>query len=406
MMAVAPLPYPAPTSNTPVIPRKLDFTSPPVSRSHRSSAPAASASAPSATSLVNPLVNAASEGKVVTLMQLLDLGADPNLPNKRGLTALHKAAINNQAASAVTLIERGAIVDAVEPKHGRTPLMLAAFYGSQTCLEVLLDKDASTLEARASNGWPCIFFAASQGQCEIVEALLAWDGFPRALSAKAEDGTSVLDLARSTLGELKRRAKSKAAKPSAGFALDAQKKTVAVLEEASKDTALAHAESAAAEKARLPSEGWGVDKEGRLRKMRLTSVLSRKLGAPGGAKKKWGAVGATVRALTRFGAASGGGAGAGSSEDEQPQAADSGSSFSGKSRRQRTASRRDRKAANRGATTGTAEATEQAGGEGRNSFMAIWGARRNWDKFKSAFGRGGHRTEGHPDELRIKVSFA
>ena len=67
-------------------------------------APAAAAPAASTKALITPLINAASQGKVVTVMQLLDLGADPNATNKRGLTALHKAAISNQAAAAVTLI--------------------------------------------------------------------------------------------------------------------------------------------------------------------------------------------------------------------------------------------------------------------------------------------------------------
>lgn len=74
-------------------------------------APAAAAPAASTKALITPLINAASQGKVVTVMQLLDLGADPNATNKRGLTALHKAAISNQAAAAVTLIERSCVVN-------------------------------------------------------------------------------------------------------------------------------------------------------------------------------------------------------------------------------------------------------------------------------------------------------
>lgn len=88
----------------------------------------------------------------------------------RAVLPLHWAAIQNQVRSATVLLDHGYEVDAVDGE-GRTPLMIAAAFGSPEVAEVLLDRGADP-EARDADGDGPIHFAAMAGRAEIVELLL------------------------------------------------------------------------------------------------------------------------------------------------------------------------------------------------------------------------------------------
>ncbi len=74
-----------------------------------------------------------------SLNWLLDRGADPNVQDGRGMTALHEAVFfdspNHSAMRA--LLDRGAVMDA-RGNGGETPLHLAAFLSRAATAEVLL----------------------------------------------------------------------------------------------------------------------------------------------------------------------------------------------------------------------------------------------------------------------------
>ncbi|MBK9362699.1 MAG: ankyrin repeat domain-containing protein [Rubrivivax sp.] len=85
-----------------------------------------------------PLMMAALRGHVDAMKALVERGAQVNRP---GWTPLHYAASGPSAAAVQWLVDRGAMVDARAP-NGTTPLMLAARYGSEDSVALLLQKGA------------------------------------------------------------------------------------------------------------------------------------------------------------------------------------------------------------------------------------------------------------------------
>ena len=88
-----------------------------------------------------PLMLAAIKGNLPAVQALLARGADVNQP---GWAPLHYAASGDtpQHAQIVKLLlEHSAYIDAASP-NGSTPLMLAARYGSETIVQLLLQEGA------------------------------------------------------------------------------------------------------------------------------------------------------------------------------------------------------------------------------------------------------------------------
>ena len=84
------------------------------------------------------LMMAALRGHEEWLPQLVALGAGIE---REGWTPLHYAATGPQPATVAWLIERGARVDTRSP-NGTTPLMMAARYGSEESVDLLLRRGA------------------------------------------------------------------------------------------------------------------------------------------------------------------------------------------------------------------------------------------------------------------------
>jgi ankyrin repeat protein len=88
-----------------------------------------------------PLMYAVLYGDATAVKQLVDAGADPNVRNEAGATALMWAV--HDVEKARLLIERGADVNA-KSDDGRTPLMIAAgVSGGSSLVKLLLDRGAS-----------------------------------------------------------------------------------------------------------------------------------------------------------------------------------------------------------------------------------------------------------------------
>lgn len=87
-----------------------------------------------------PLMYAVMYGDLAMVRKLLDGGADPNLRNDAGATALMWAV--NDVEKARLLLERGANVNA-KSDDGRTPLLIAAgLFGGTPIVKLLLDRGA------------------------------------------------------------------------------------------------------------------------------------------------------------------------------------------------------------------------------------------------------------------------
>jgi uncharacterized protein len=121
-----------------------------------------------------PLMMAALRGHSEWAGRLLDRGARLNgLANgeRPGWTPLHYAAAGPDAKTVALLLARGARVDVRAP-NGTTPLMMAAQYGPEDAVFLLLDKGA---DARLSNdlGLKAADFAGKGGRESLAKRLQA-----------------------------------------------------------------------------------------------------------------------------------------------------------------------------------------------------------------------------------------
>ena len=113
------------------------------------------------------LMMAALKGEMAGIRTLLARGAKVNQP---GWSALHYAASGTDASEAVRLLlEKGADVNAASP-NGSTPLMMAAQYGSEDSVKLLLASGAdpkrrNQRDLRASD------FARLGGRDKLATAL-------------------------------------------------------------------------------------------------------------------------------------------------------------------------------------------------------------------------------------------
>lgn len=85
-----------------------------------------------------PLMMAALRGQLDSTQRLLALGA---AVNRAGWTPLHYAASGPEPKVVALLLERGAVVDAPSPNR-TTALMMAARYGSESSVDLLLARGA------------------------------------------------------------------------------------------------------------------------------------------------------------------------------------------------------------------------------------------------------------------------
>ena len=86
-----------------------------------------------------PLMMAALKGNLAWAKRLLDRGAKIH---RDGWSPLHYAATGSEPKIVVMLLDRGAPIDALSPNK-TTPLMMAARYGAEANVELLLARGAN-----------------------------------------------------------------------------------------------------------------------------------------------------------------------------------------------------------------------------------------------------------------------
>jgi len=113
-----------------------------------------------------PLMMAALRGRLDAVRMLLDRGAQLNRP---GWTPLHYAATGPDTRVVTLLLDRGAAIDAPSPNR-TTPLMMAARYGAEGNVDLLLARGAS-LAARNDAGLGAVDFARLGGRESLTARL-------------------------------------------------------------------------------------------------------------------------------------------------------------------------------------------------------------------------------------------
>jgi ankyrin repeat protein len=119
-----------------------------------------------------PVADAAMDGNREAVKTLLKQAADVNAAQGDGMTALHWAAMKDDAELVETLLYAGASVRATTRIGAYTPLLLAAKNGSADVLAPLV-KAGADVNAATGNGATPLMFAAASGNVEAVNALVA-----------------------------------------------------------------------------------------------------------------------------------------------------------------------------------------------------------------------------------------
>jgi len=119
----------------------------------------------------SPVADAAMQGNRDAVTALLKQAADVNAAQGDGMTALHWAAMKNDAQLTQTLLYAGANVRAATRIGAYTPLILAAKNGSADAMAPLI-KAGADVNAATSNGTTPLMLAAASGSVEAVSALV------------------------------------------------------------------------------------------------------------------------------------------------------------------------------------------------------------------------------------------
>ncbi|MDA0206621.1 MAG: ankyrin repeat domain-containing protein [Acidobacteria bacterium] len=121
--------------------------------------------------LAASLVDAAEQHDVASVRALLETGADVNLAQVDGTTALHWAAFHDDAELVALLLKAGAAVNTAN-LYGVPPLAQACINGNAAIVKLLLEAGADA-NAALKGGETVLMLAARSGNTEAVQALLA-----------------------------------------------------------------------------------------------------------------------------------------------------------------------------------------------------------------------------------------
>lgn len=113
-----------------------------------------------------PVMMAALKGSLEWTHQLLLRGAEVN---RSGWTALHYAACSPQPKVVSLLLDNGALIDAESPNR-TTPLMMAARYGDESIVKVLVDRQADGSKTN-EQGLGAADFARLAGREALAKAI-------------------------------------------------------------------------------------------------------------------------------------------------------------------------------------------------------------------------------------------
>ncbi len=140
------------------------------------------------------LVQYAADGDLVTVRLLLDVGVSARaVDSVHGATALHNAAAQGHLRLIAELLEAGADVDALD-SHGATPLINAAYNGRAAAVDALLAAEAK-VNLRSGQGSTALIAAVYGGDLNIVDKLLVVGADPTQLDGAGSSARQVAEAA-------------------------------------------------------------------------------------------------------------------------------------------------------------------------------------------------------------------
>ncbi|HXR03674.1 MAG TPA: ankyrin repeat domain-containing protein [Verrucomicrobiae bacterium] len=141
---------------------------------------------------MTPLAGAVVQEQVDVVRFLLDKGADPNIPNKNGLTPLEHACgrdKTNALALAKLLLAKGALINATNMAGFTIPPLEWAISSDNTELVKLLLDHGADVTVKSDVGSTPLHSAADRGDLEIADILIAHGAD---VNAKITGGTTPL----------------------------------------------------------------------------------------------------------------------------------------------------------------------------------------------------------------------
>ncbi len=124
---------------------------------------------------------AAGRTSAQTVRYLLNRGANPNMVDSNGYTALHKAARSNSDPEVIDVLSRAyANIDLQEPLYNSTPLHLAASHNTNPAILRSLVAHGAAVNAQDNRGETPLHLAISysKNSIPIIETLLALGADP------------------------------------------------------------------------------------------------------------------------------------------------------------------------------------------------------------------------------------
>jgi len=135
---------------------------------------------------VTALHYAAYRGHVGSVALLIEKGAPVNVPDNKGLSPLHNAVVSDQDEAAAYLIYKGALVDALDAE-GETPLHIATRNISLESALCLIEKKASLKIANHSGHSPKdLALESDNEQIKLFYQLVESEGVPFGPASKAK----------------------------------------------------------------------------------------------------------------------------------------------------------------------------------------------------------------------------
>ena len=137
------------------------------------------------------LVQAARSGNIQGIRELLDRGANPNIKDDYGTTALMVASIKDRVEIVELLLNRGAVPD-IQDDDGDTALTLASEFGRTEIVRLLLDRGADP-NIRDRYGNTALIKASYRGHTEIVRLLLDHGANPNIINNRGNTALMIAE---------------------------------------------------------------------------------------------------------------------------------------------------------------------------------------------------------------------